>query len=59
MEEIRCSHCNRKLAEAEYTRLNIKCPRCGAYNHLRASEHPPARPGASPLGDARAEKIPW
>lgn len=46
MEEIRCSRCNRKLAEAEYTCINIKCPRCGAYNHLRASsprQHAPER----------------
>ena len=37
MEEIRCSNCNKKLAEAEYTRLAIKCPRCGAMN-LKATE---------------------
>jgi phage FluMu protein Com len=28
VETIRCTHCNRKLAEAIYTQLNIKCPRC-------------------------------
>nr|WP_314710664.1 Com family DNA-binding transcriptional regulator [uncultured Comamonas sp.] len=36
MEEIRCGSCNRKLAEGEYTRLAIKCPRCGALNQLSA-----------------------
>ncbi|MDR1423490.1 MAG: Com family DNA-binding transcriptional regulator [Azoarcus sp.] len=33
MLEIRCGSCNRKLAEAEYIRLAIKCPRCGTLNH--------------------------
>lgn len=28
METIRCTNCKRKLAEAIYTQLNIKCPRC-------------------------------
>lgn len=36
MEEIRCGSCNRKLAEGEYIRLAIKCPRCGAVNQLSA-----------------------
>ncbi|MGV0998277.1 MAG: Com family DNA-binding transcriptional regulator [Fluviibacter sp.] len=32
METIRCTHCNKKLAEATYTQLSIKCPRCGTIN---------------------------
>ncbi|WP_331428941.1 Com family DNA-binding transcriptional regulator [Delftia sp. ZNC0008] len=40
MEEIRCGSCRRKLAEGEYTRLSIKCPRCGAFNQLSASSAP-------------------
>ncbi|QDL55948.1 Com family DNA-binding transcriptional regulator [Rhodoferax aquaticus] len=47
MEVIRCGQCQRKLAEAQYTRLEIKCPRCGTLNILRAMSPPPARPGAS------------
>ncbi len=38
MQTIRCAHCNRKLAEAIYLCLSIKCPRCGALNTLKAGE---------------------
>jgi phage FluMu protein Com len=48
METIRCGKCNRKLAESEYTRIAIKCPRCGTLNHLTtAASRSPERPGAS------------
>ncbi|MDD2721614.1 MAG: Com family DNA-binding transcriptional regulator [Gallionella sp.] len=47
METVRCGSCNRKLAEAEFIRLAIKCPRCGTLNQLMAMSHTPARPGAS------------
>lgn len=40
MEEIRCKNCNKKLAEADYNRLEIKCPRCGTFNVLKATEPP-------------------
>lgn len=40
MEVIRCSSCNKKLAEADYRQLSIKCPRCGAINNLKAVEPP-------------------
>jgi phage FluMu protein Com len=46
MEEIRCSNCNKKLAEADYRQLVIKCPRCGAMNTLKATEPPVSAPGA-------------
>ncbi|MDH0050289.1 Com family DNA-binding transcriptional regulator [Comamonas terrigena] len=36
MNEIRCGQCRRKLAEGVFTRLAIKCPRCGAFNQLSA-----------------------
>ena len=39
MEEIRCFSCNKKLAEAEFIRIAIKCPRCGVLNQ-KASEPP-------------------
>ncbi|WP_407942360.1 Com family DNA-binding transcriptional regulator [Methylomonas rapida] len=38
METIRCGHCDRKLAEAQYLRLAIKCSRCGTLNDLKAVE---------------------
>jgi len=36
MKEIRCGHCRKKLAEGEFIRIAIKCPRCGTLNDLRA-----------------------
>ena len=45
MEEIRCGKCNKKLAEVDYRRLAIKCPRCGEMNHLKAIEPPDPAPG--------------
>ncbi|QDL53151.1 MULTISPECIES: Com family DNA-binding transcriptional regulator [Comamonadaceae] len=47
MEIVRCGRCQRKLAEAQYLRLEIKCPRCGTMNILRAERPTPERPGAS------------
>ncbi|WP_081908820.1 Com family DNA-binding transcriptional regulator [Ferriphaselus sp. R-1] len=47
METVRCGACNRKLAEAVFTRLAIKCPRCGTLNQMMATSHRPARHGAS------------
>ena len=47
MEIIRCGACNKKLAEAEYTRLSIKCPRCGAINQVKAASRETERHGAS------------
>jgi phage FluMu protein Com len=47
MEIVRCGRCNRKLAEAVYTKLSIKCPRCGVLNHLRAIEPLISTPRAS------------
>lgn len=46
MKEIRCRNCNKKLAEADYRRLAIKCPRCGAMNTLKAVEPLTRAPGA-------------
>ena len=44
MQEIRCGSCRRKLAEGEYIRLAIKCPRCGAFNQLSAASASTERP---------------
>ncbi|WP_081733727.1 Com family DNA-binding transcriptional regulator [Methylomonas sp. 11b] len=38
MEIVRCGCCGRKLAEAEFIRLAIKCSRCGTLNDLKAVE---------------------
>jgi len=36
--EIRCGACSRKLGSGQFTHLQIKCPRCGAMNILKAIE---------------------
>lgn len=46
MEIIRCIECNRKLAEAEFVRLSIKCPRCGFLN-MKAVEPLDLSPSAA------------
>ncbi|MDR8025575.1 Com family DNA-binding transcriptional regulator [Burkholderia cenocepacia] len=52
MQDIRCGSCNRKLGAGEYVRLNIKCPRCGAMNILRATSPLPAGRRASDTRDS-------
>lgn len=48
MEVVECAHCAKKLAMADgYTRLEIKCTRCGALNILRALSPQPERHRAS------------
>ncbi|WP_099737245.1 Com family DNA-binding transcriptional regulator [Comamonas sp. 26] len=41
MDEIRCGSCRKKLGEGVFQRLNIKCPRCGAFNQLSAQSATP------------------
>ncbi|WP_083387073.1 Com family DNA-binding transcriptional regulator [Pseudomonas sp. GXM4] len=43
VQDIRCGSCCRKLAAASgFTELQIKCPRCRTFNHLKAPSLPPA-----------------
>ncbi|WP_127807131.1 Com family DNA-binding transcriptional regulator [Hydrogenophaga sp. NH-16] len=59
MNEIRCGACSRKLGAGEFTVLQIKCPRCGTINHLRAESPSPERPRASrPKGDDHGQTSP-
>lgn len=44
LKEIRCRRCNKLLAKADTGELEIKCPRCGAYNILKAESFKPERP---------------
>lgn len=37
MQEIRCGACRRKLGEGVFSRLAIKCPRCGALNQFQSA----------------------
>lgn len=48
LEEIRCGQCARKLAAGAYTWLEIKCPRCGTLNVLRASTADRSSPSPAP-----------
>lgn len=51
LTEIRCRHCGKLLARgrAEDAHIEFKCPRCGAYNILRATRPDQAGHGASPM----------
>ncbi|EOV0971320.1 Com family DNA-binding transcriptional regulator [Edwardsiella piscicida] len=35
IRDIRCCRCNRLLAKASYDYIQVKCPRCKAFNELR------------------------
>ncbi|MBI6854185.1 Com family DNA-binding transcriptional regulator [Pseudomonas cichorii] len=38
LKDCRCNKCKRLLARlGEYTELQIKCPRCGTLNHVKAA----------------------
>ncbi|WP_123511926.1 Com family DNA-binding transcriptional regulator [Pseudomonas frederiksbergensis] len=38
LKNCRCGHCKRLLARVgEHTELQIKCPRCGTLNHVKAT----------------------
>ncbi|MCB8572108.1 Com family DNA-binding transcriptional regulator [Bilophila wadsworthia] len=37
LPEIRCGHCGKLLARGLAVDLEIRCPRCGADNHVRAA----------------------
>ncbi|HBO1668439.1 TPA: Com family DNA-binding transcriptional regulator [Pseudomonas aeruginosa] len=52
LQEIRCGQCRRKLAAASgFTELQIKCPRCGTLNHLKATSLPSAPTSAARGGN--------
>lgn len=58
LQEIRCGRCNKKLAEAIYSRLNIVCPRCRTLNQLSATSAVQERqPSVEPI-DARPHDAP-
>ncbi|ASJ24321.1 Com family DNA-binding transcriptional regulator [Laribacter hongkongensis] len=44
MQDIRCGHCRRKLAEGQIITIKIKCPRCHTLNCLSATERPTRTP---------------
>ncbi|MDO9151701.1 MAG: Com family DNA-binding transcriptional regulator [Methylotenera sp.] len=35
IKDLRCSKCNKKLAEGLAIQLSIKCPRCGQINQYK------------------------
>lgn len=54
MQDIRCGQCNRLLAKGEALDLSIKCPRCGAINHVRAASPDTESHRAPEKGPSRA-----
>ncbi|WP_164561812.1 Com family DNA-binding transcriptional regulator [Nitratidesulfovibrio vulgaris] len=40
-EDIRCGHCGKLLARGVVINLHIRCPRCRADNHVRATSPKP------------------
>ncbi len=50
-KDIRCGQCQKKLAVGRYIEMEIKCPRCGTINYLRATSLKPERHRASEFGD--------
>ncbi|MYM80546.1 Com family DNA-binding transcriptional regulator [Duganella sp. FT50W] len=50
MQDIRCGQCHKKLGAGIYHCLDIKCPRCGTMNLLRATSPKPERQGAPVKG---------
>ncbi|WP_250870478.1 Com family DNA-binding transcriptional regulator [Hafnia paralvei] len=55
-KEVRCCRCHRLLAKASYSYIQIKCPRCKAFNELRASSPLPSaieRPTENYCGDQK------
>ncbi|MBN3005587.1 Com family DNA-binding transcriptional regulator [Chromobacterium alkanivorans] len=57
MQDIRCGHCQRKLAEGRYIEITIKCPRCRAYNTLKAAEPPTANAASVKQGKQHATAV--
>lgn len=47
METVRCGNCSKMLAKADFVQIEIKCPRCGTLNYVKAKSLEPERPGAS------------
>ena len=51
LKELRCGHCKKLLARTGgFTEFQIKCPRCGTLNHVKATSLE-----QSPLSDSEAE----
>ena len=42
-QDIRCGNCHKKLGFGQAEYLQIKCPRCGTMNTLRATSTQPER----------------
>nr|WP_082394186.1 Com family DNA-binding transcriptional regulator [Stenotrophomonas acidaminiphila] len=44
LQEARCGGCRRLLAKiGRYDEIQIKCPRCGTFNHMKAESLPSDR----------------
>lgn len=56
MQNLRCGECAKLLARAlGYAELQIKCPRCGTLNHMKAESLPSVRPERLEEGSCHAK----
>ena len=58
LQEARCGSCRRLLAKiGRYDEIQIKCPRCGAFNHLKAESLLPDRPARHVEGSMHGKPV--
>lgn len=56
LTEARCGGCHRLLAKiGRYDEIQIKCPRCGALNHLKAASLSIDRPARHDEGSTHGK----
>ncbi|MNM39811.1 Mu-like prophage protein Com [compost metagenome] len=56
LRNIRCGDCAKLLARAaRFDELQIKCPRCGTLNHMKAESLPSDRPERFEEGSCHAK----
>nr|WP_208738811.1 Com family DNA-binding transcriptional regulator [Pseudomonas daroniae] len=59
LKEIRCGGCNRLLARlGRFDQIQIKCPRCGVLNHMKAESLLPAPSSAKCHQEASCQHNP-
>ncbi|EIG4756814.1 Com family DNA-binding transcriptional regulator [Escherichia coli] len=58
---IRCRHCNKLLARASFSYLEVKCPRCKTLNQITSpsATEPPTYTRKSCRGEQKASHIPY
>lgn len=58
LQEARCCGCRRLLAKiGRFDEIQIKCPRCGAFNHLKAASLSIDRPARHEEGSMHGKPV--